>query len=139
MCKCDTEFWCLENKRTSRRCVAFWSFLTLCGSAGVIFFALQLRDSELFERIEPEIDYLRVEQVRDRLFEGLMVLAIFIALLSCFGFLFKWMRNRCCTVIYGVIMFPFWIIAIVVGGSAMFLANEVANEFNKECDLLKAE
>lgn len=67
-----------------------------------------------------------------------MVLAIFIALLSCFGFLFKWMRNRCCTVIYGVIMFPFWVIAIAVGGSAMFLANEAANEFNKECDLLKA-
>lgn len=67
-----------------------------------------------------------------------MVLAIFIALLSCFGFLFKWMRNRCCTVIYGVIMFPFWVIAITVGGAAMFLANEAANEFNKECDLLKA-
>ena len=35
-------------------------------------------------------------------------------------------------------MFPFWVIAIAVGGSAMFLANEAANEFNKECDLLKA-
>jgi len=62
-----------------------------------------------------------------------MALAVFIAILSCFGMLFKWMRNRCCTIIYGTLMLPFWIIAISVGLSAMFLAHTAADEFTKEC------
>jgi len=68
-----------------------------------------------------------------------MTLAAFIALFSCFAFLFKWMRNRCCTVIFGTLLLPFWIIALAVGLSAMGVAHTSADEFLKECDKLKSQ
>ena len=79
---------------------------------------------------------MRVEQIRSYLFTGLITLAGFIGVFSCFALLFRWMRNRCCTVIYGVLLFPFWIIALAVGLSAMFVAHTAADEFNKECNTL---
>ena len=139
MCCCDSENLCIENTQLSRRWVAFWSFMTLLSSGAVMAFAILMHKSGVIAKIEPEVEYLRVDQVHEYLFTGLMTMAVFTAIFSCFGFTFKWMRNRCCTVIYGTLIFPVWLISLVVGLTAMAIAHSVVDEFTKECNTRRSK
>ena len=72
--------------------------------------------------------------VRTYLFIVLFGLAVFIVLFSCFGMLFKWMRNRCCTVLYGTCLLPLWVATVAIGGGAVFISYTAADEFEGECE-----
>ena len=120
---------CFENKSTSRRCTLLWSFLSCLSGGAVIYFSIMLMWADVLEKVEEHIDYMEKYDVRTYLFVVLFGLAVFIVLFSCFGLLFKWMRNRCCTVMYGTCLLPLWIATVAIGSGAVFVSYTSADEF----------
>lgn len=131
-----------EYKSTGRRCTCFWSFLATCSGGGIIYFALLLDKSEVLERVEEDIKYLNTVDdwnLRQYVFLYLMTISVFVILAGCFGMTFKWMRNKCCTVLYGALLLPLWLIVIGFGGASVYIAFTAADEFESECDNLIAD
>ena len=128
-----------ENKSTSRRCAFLWSFLSFLSGAAVIYFSIMLMWADVLEKVEKHIDYMEKYEVRTYLFVALFGLAVFIVLFSCFGMLFRWMRNRCCTVLYGCCLLPLWVGTMGVGFGAIFVSYTSADEFSKACEFLESE
>ena len=62
-CNCFTTLCCFENKRTSRRCVCFWSFLTLAAGVAVLFYAILFTNAEVIDKVEDNIQYMDENQV----------------------------------------------------------------------------
>ena len=124
-----------EYKQTGRRCSCAWSFLTLLAGAAVFYFTLQLGNSQVFKRVEDNIEYLN-EDVRSILIAWLYATAVLIILAGCFGMTFKWMRNKCCTVIYGSLLLPLLLLVLGIGVAAVYIAFTASDEFKKECDTL---
>lgn len=130
---------CIENSRTSRRIVTLLSFLTLLSAGGIIFFAIQLENAETIKHVEDYIEWIRENEVRQNLFNGLIVLSSLIACFSCFGLTVKWMRNRCCMIIFGTLLFPLVIVTVVVGLASIYISYTAGDEFAKECKNLVLE
>ena len=126
-----------ENKKTSRRCTLLWSTLSFLSGGAVIYFSIMLMWADVLDKVEKHIQYMEEYDVRSYLFFVLFSLAIFITCFGCFGMLFKWMRNRCCTVMYGACLLPLWIVTVAIGAGAIYVSYTAADEFEKECkDLL---
>jgi len=78
-------------------------------------------------------------EIRQYLFTGLITLSFFIVLFACFGMVFKWIRNRCCIMLFGTLLLPLWALTVSVGLAAVFISYTAADEFEKECDALVAQ
>ena len=132
MCNCI-----LENRKTSRRCIILWSALSFLSGGAVIYFSIMLMWADVLEKVEKYIKYMDEYSVREYLFYVLFVLAICILCFSCFGMLFKWMRNRCCIIVFGTCLLPLWTATIGIGAGAIYVSIIAADEFENECkDLL---
>ena len=132
-------FCCFENRRTQRRCTCIWSFLACLSGGGVIYFSTMLMYTDLVDKVEENIEYMNEYKVREYLFFALFTLGAFIVIFGCFGAIFKWMRNRCCTVLFGMCLTPLWIATVAIGGASVYISYTAADEFQDECDKLVAD
>ena len=126
-----------ENKKTSRRCAILWSTLAFLSGGAVIYFSIMLMWADVLEKVEEHIEYMEKYNVRSYLFFVLFTLALFITCFGCFGMLFKWMRNRCCTVLFGTCLLPLWVAAVGIGAGAIYVSFISADEFENECKELR--
>lgn len=125
MCECC----CIEDMRCRRRCTCIWSFLACLSGGAVVYFSILLMWSDLIDKVEENIEYMNDYDVRSYLFYSLFTLASFIILFGCFGAAFKWMRNRCCTVIFGMCLTPLWVGTVAVGLASIYISDTAADEF----------
>ncbi len=129
---------CYESLKVARRWVCFWSFLSCLSAGGIVYFALIMNEVEVLIRIEDEVQYLNEYDIRQFFFTGLMTLAVFIVIFSCFGLSFCWIRNRPCIMFWGTLLLPLWLLTVGVGLAAIFISFTAADEFEKECETLIA-
>jgi hypothetical protein len=132
---------CYESLKVARRWVCLFAFLSCLSAGGIVYFALEMDKATVLEKIEDEVEYVNYMNeydVRQYLFHGLMTLAVFVAIFSCFGMTFKWMRNRPCIMFWGTLLLPLWLLTMGVGLAAIFISFTAADEFEKECDALVA-
>ena len=95
-----------------------------------------MRETKVLDEVEDEIEYLSEYNIKQYLFVILMALASVILLLGCFGMTFKWMRNLCCTMLYGTVLLPIWVVTLGFGIAAIYISYTAADEFEKTCDTL---
>ena len=122
-----------EDKRTSRRWVCAWALVAFLASSSIIYFAFVLKQAEVLSFVGDKIEFIRENKVQENLFSGLVILAILNILFSLFGMSFKWMRNRCCTAVYGALLLPLWLVTLAIGFLAIYISYTAADEFWKEC------
>jgi len=56
-----------------------------------------------------------IEDARKFIFMVLLIFSLVTIVIASLGFCFKWCKNRCFACLYGTLLFPTWIIVIVVG------------------------
>ena len=139
MCLCDR---CIpENRRTGRRIVCGFGLLTFLSAGALIYFSLMFRDQETINKVELYITHmnnLNKYDLRRYLFTSLMTMSGFTILAGLFAMIFKWMRNKCCTVIFGCLMLPLWLYVLVLGLITLYVAIITEDAFVEECDNLLA-
>lgn len=119
----------IENKKTSRRWTIFWSTLSFLAGSAVIYFSFMVLWAEVLEKVEKYIEYMHKYDVRTYISSVLLSLAICITCFGCFGMFFKWMRNRCCTVLFGTCLLPLWVSAVGIGFGSIYISYTAADEF----------
>ena len=85
--------------------------------------------SDLIDKVDDNIEYMEKYNVVDYLFYGLFTLATFIVIFGLCGSTFKWMRNRPCTVLFGICLTPLWIATVAFGAATLYISNTAADEF----------
>ena len=115
-----------ENKSTGIQWIIFWVFLVTLSGAPIIYFAIMLSQVEALKWVDQDVKYsfsvINKSNSSDYLFNLWIVLASCIIGAGLFGMLFKWMRNRCCTVIYGTCLLPLWMITFAMGAVAVIIS-----------------
>ena len=124
---------CFEYKQTARRWNCFVSFFGCLSAAPIVYFSIKMRDADVLDQVEGEIEYLQETNIKKYLFVILITLSAFVALLGCVGMTFKWMRNLCCTMLYGTILLPVWAVTLGFGIAAVYISYTAADEFEKTC------
>ena len=67
------------------------------------------------------------------IFTVLVIFAAATILIAVQGFCFSCIKNRCFAVIYGLILFPTWIVVIFVGSLAVVVSVAAEDEIKKQC------
>jgi len=84
----------------------------------MIAFSIIITNSDFITKIGEAKAFDDVEDSRKLIFYGLIVFAVVTMLVGLCGCCFKCCKNRCFAVMYGIILFPTWLIVIILGGLA---------------------
>jgi len=123
---------CFEKRKTPACCIAVMSGIAIIMGALMIVFAAMLTNSDLLDQFGKENE--EVQEGVDAVFLGLLIFALATIGISFLGFFLVCCKNRCITVTYGCLLFPAWIVLIVIGGAALSIAIFGKEEIEKECE-----
>jgi hypothetical protein len=80
-----------------------------------------------------------VGDVRKYIFAALLVFSLVTILIAALGLMFTCCKNRCFAVMYGILLFPSWIIILVIGIISVGASVAASDEIEKECLKISAE
>lgn len=64
----------------------------------------------------------------------LFIMAAFIFLLAILGFCFRCCKHPCYAWIYGITMFPVWLVLFIFGGVAIGVATASEDQIKEACE-----
>ena len=127
---------CFERRKYPAWIVLIMSSLAAIAGIVMIIFARNVHENALLDKAQTvdEVDSkVDLERLRELVFIGLVAFSSICILAGLLGICLFWIKNRCCAVIYGILLFPTWIVVVVVGGAAVWASTASSDVLEEEC------
>ena len=128
---------CFSDRKKPMCCIMIMSGLAaICGLI-MIAFAFIFTNQDVLKQMEKENS--DIEDGRKWVFIGLVVFSLLTILVASLGFCAKCCKSWFFNICFGTILLPVWIVVIVIGAAALFVAIAAEDRIQDECEKLVKE